>query len=79
MSKTVDSDLRVYDLDKDRRELTIDLPKKLPKHHLPWASLFNSADFMADKPVMELENYVLKDRKIRMLGQRATITRERIL
>ena len=79
MSEVVDSDLKVYDIDEDRRELSIDLPKKLPKHQLPWAPLFNSADFLADKPVMELEHYALKDRKIRMLGHRATLLRERIL
>ena len=36
-------------------------------------------NFLADKPVLELEHFALKDRKLRMLGERVTRFREEIL
>ena len=59
--------------------MTLDIPKVKPKKHRKWAPLFNYSDFLADDPVLELEYHALKDRKLRMLGQRATIWREGIL
>ena len=37
------------------------------------------ATFLADDPILELEHYALKDRKLRMLAEWTTTLRERIL
>ena len=68
VSKATDEDLEVWRLEDDLDNRTLDLPKRKPKSHEPWAPIFSGADFLADEPVLELEHHALKDRKLRMLG-----------
>jgi hypothetical protein len=79
LSKALDTDLEVWEHEKDRMELTLNVSKKKTKARPDWAPLFIAEDFLADDPVLELEHYSLKDRKLRMLGERVTRQRERIL
>ena len=45
-------------------------PKK--KVGQEWAPLFIGSTFLATEPVLELEQHTLKDRKMRMLGERVS-------
>ena len=69
IGQAVDSDLEVWDIDKDLGEPPLEPPVRKGKSDRQWAPLFCSADFLAEDPVLELEHHVLKDRKIRMLGE----------
>ena len=68
ISKATDEDLEVWKLEDDLDNRTLDIPKRKPKSHEPWAPIFSGADFLADDQVLELEHHALKDRKLRMLG-----------
>ena len=57
----------------------MDIPKIKAKSRRSWAPIFFADDFLADDPVLELEHYALKERKLRMLGERVTKLRERFL
>ena len=59
--------------------MSLSVPKKKSKARSAQAPLFIAEDFLADDPVLELEQHALKDRKLRMLGERVTRHRERIL
>ena len=49
-------------------------PKRLRKE---WAPLFITEDFLSKTEAPTLEAFALKDRKLRMLGERVTLARQR--
>ena len=57
----------------------MDIPKIKAKSGHSWAPIFFVGDFLADDPVLELEYYALKERKLRMLGERVTKLRGHLL
>ena len=79
VSQTTDEDLKIWNIEKDQQNRILDIPKIRAKPGRSWAPVFFVNDFLADDPVLELEHFALKERKLRMLGERVTKLREHIL
>ena len=71
--------MEVWNIEKDHENRPLDIPKLKTKSNRSWAPLFSSGEFLAEDPVLELEHHALKDRKLRMLGERMTTWRAKIL
>ena len=69
----------VWQLEQDLEDESVTLQQSRGKSVRDWAPLFLAADYLATGPVLELQQHTLKDRKMRMLGERVSRHRENIL
>ena len=67
-----DAQPAVWPIAADMEEEKMELPQKVPKLRKHWQPLFITENFLADKDEITLEAFALKDRKLKMLGQRVT-------
>ena len=67
--------LEVWSIKEDVEEVDALKTTLIPRKKREWAPLFTSEDFFPPNDQPKLEDYALKDRKLRMLGQRVTLLR----
>ena len=72
MSKAVDSKLSEWEIEIDKKDESINLARPTKKSIRDWAPLFISSTFLADDPILELDRYACKDRKLKLLGQQVS-------
>jgi len=68
-------DLEVWVITDDTEGLEALKATLIPRKKKEWTTLFISEGFFTPQDQPKLEDYALKDRKLRMLGQRVTTQR----
>ena len=79
MSSMSGQKLTSWDIEDDQEDDSVQPARPKAKKNSDWAPLFLSSTFLADEPVLELDRYACKDRKLRLLGERVSRYRQAIL